>query len=1728
MKPSSFKRPSLSQGLPTHAEVFALMKARLKTMAIVDADGQVRTPLAALSATDLSDPTLALLEAWSATADIVGFYQDRILNEAYLTTAGEKRSLDILGRSVGFDAPAFISAATTLGVIVADGAKGPITLPAGVALQSTPATAGAETRIFETYAPLTAVHDRSRLRPRQVTLKPEILQPDSTSTLFAGTDLGLTVGGALLLVLEKESPQWVIVTLTEVSVNTVLNFTQVSWSRTLGELWGADGWPDLSAADAASLSVFGMQLTTRLFGYNAPDWKKQPFSVQIANTPSGHDPFEYDDWPDFGVTYDDLPLQTVYPKVVPGSKLVVRSVDTNLYTEVDSASLDTIAEYGLSGQITRVHTTPRNFFTRDIGHKLQPGRYGHTATALSDGVTVVIIGGTAADGSLLSNIELFNAQTQLLTLCEQELPKARTGHSATLVGDTIIVIGGEGDTDWPGAILEISVGKDGITVTPQNGSFDLPSPRKEHEATLLPSGNEVLISGGVDASGAALASVLCYHLKNGWGPSRDMLRPRVGHSATLCPVFQGPAGVAPPQGAATVVFACGWDKETYWNDVEVFDITSEAPSKALFPLGWLAAGRAFHRATAVAGGILLTGGETANGVTAECWTIFCQAYWAPRGAADKGDWTYYGPVPVIARAAATLSVARSRHVAVSDGDGTVVILGGSTGAAGATQEVEQLQLVSSQPTPPRPPTPPGPPKAEKRTGASPASLHYRLPVDRVRVTSPTIPGGGVFTISAREPLPSPQADAAAALLSNDRVFLCGGRDDGKVLDAAFIYDIDARKFLQVGGPFFVIPQTMAPTTTTALADGTILLTGWSQASRTAPVTPLAWTYDPVTNLATEIGSAMTDARLLGTATLLQNGTVLLAGGLKVLGATALVSSIDIYDPTRRTFRQVGTLYTPRCDHTATLLPNGKVLLAGGWAGPGGATTSAELFDPATMTLTQVSTFLPAPVYGHAATRLLTGDVLITGGFNDPASGETEPSNLAVIYNTFQDAFAPLSNPMTVTRAFHTATRLDDERGRVLLTGGFSDVDGPTATAELFDPSTMAFTATGSMQVARAYHGAILAEDGQIMITGGDALQTVAGLVSTVEFFQLQSPPPTNGQPENDGFVDLTVLPILTPAQNEALWGWQCPPTPAYVKGSGIFFFGQPGDPANAQVFAPGVRYVTDPPPASATPRDTLVYAQSEPLALTPPIDPEPVKGNELELVGVTPSLSVGDRILVTGLAPFARCNFEMQVVAQDTLIPAGDAVLVHSILVPESADAPGLWGVTLMSGVTALISPALLLASAGDPPPPALQFMAGDGKDIGDVPAALVSNLPRSIQAEVAVIHTIKASPDGSLMTVTFEEPLEHVYDRTTMVLYGNVVDVTQGQTVSGEILGSGDASVPFQAFDLARAPLTRVADPAGQIDDSLEVRVDNVVWTPIRSLADAKPSERRYMVSVDTFGRGRITFGDGVHGARLPTGENNVTAGYRVGAGPDGDVPAQSLTKPPSQIAGISAVINPLAATGGVGAVLPAPRRQLIPNSTLGLDRVVTLEDVFTFARGYADVAKADLAWLSPYLLGGPMTAVLSIAGPNGEAPDPQAPSLMSLRNAILAAAAPDHDIQLLPYEPAPFNLTCTLQFDQNAKASALIGTAEAALRRRYGFAGQTFGQAVRASEIQRLLLDIEGIQSVTIDSLRLAVSDSDTAPTLPASPARRIIGGQIEAAQILLLNPLPGGLILHRGGSR
>jgi hypothetical protein len=273
-------------------------------------------------------------------------------------------------------------------------------------------------------------------------------------------------------------------------------------------------------------------------------------------------------------------------------------------------------------------------------------------------------------------------------------------------------------------------------------------------------------------------------------------------------------------------------------------------------------------------------------------------------------------------------------------------------------------------------------------------------------------------------------------------------------------------------------------TATLLNTGKVLLAGGTDGSGNPIAT--AELYDPATGSFSATGS-MGTARAHFAATLLASGKVLVTGGLNPPGNP--LATAELYDPTTGTFTPTtGSMQFVHASHTATLLKTGKVLVAG-WGN-----AYAELFDPSTGTFTQTGNMAAARV-GHTATLLSTGKVLVTGGISG-APPATTVLGEAELYDPASGSFTPVLGSLATARQSHTASLLSD--GKVLVAGGLDSAGNATATAEVFDPTTQLFTATkGSMGTARAYHTATVLNDKTVLVTGGDA---GSGPLATAELY----------------------------------------------------------------------------------------------------------------------------------------------------------------------------------------------------------------------------------------------------------------------------------------------------------------------------------------------------------------------------------------------------------------------------------------------------------------------------------------------------------------------------------------------------------------------------------------------------------------------------------------------------
>jgi len=358
---------------------------------------------------------------------------------------------------------------------------------------------------------------------------------------------------------------------------------------------------------------------------------------------------------------------------------------------------------------------------------------------------------------------------------------------------------------------------------------------------------------------------------------------------------------------------------------------------------------------------------------------------------------------------------------------------------------------------------------------------------------------GTFSITGN--MSNARTIHTATLLANGTVLVAGGFNPGvtSALASAELYNPNTGHFSATGS----LNTARRAHSAALLSNGKVLVAG----GRLPPTYfASAELYDPVTGLFSTTGS-MSTPRAFFTATPLSNGKVLVVGGFN---AGVYLASAEIYDPETGFFSPTGNLHTPREDHTATLLPDGRVLIAGGDIGAA-AFGSAELYDPDTGLFTSTGSLITART-NHTATLLPAtttrprGKVLVAGG-DSLDNGGPPAFATAELYDPGTGLFSATGS-MAAAREFHSAILLPAyelrPHGKILVAGGdngnFST--GLLASAELYDPDTGLFTPTGSLTTARESNTATLLLDGGVLIAGGGTSKTT---FASAELYAL---PPT--------------------------------------------------------------------------------------------------------------------------------------------------------------------------------------------------------------------------------------------------------------------------------------------------------------------------------------------------------------------------------------------------------------------------------------------------------------------------------------------------------------------------------------------------------------------------------------------------------------------------------------------
>ncbi len=491
----------------------------------------------------------------------------------------------------------------------------------------------------------------------------------------------------------------------------------------------------------------------------------------------------------------------------------------------------------------------------------------------------------------------------------------------------------------------------------------------------------------------------------------------------------------------------------------------------------------------------------------------------------------------------------------------------------------------------------------------------------------------------------------------------------------------------------------------------------------------------------------------------------------------------------------------------------------------------------------------------------------------------------------------------------------------------------------------------------------------------------------------------------------------------------------------------------------------------------------------------PVQGLALAIVGgqeIAAHQPIGIsgkrvRLQVTSgtLAIFAPAN-------SSGFLPVADNQVFLVNTFPPTVDASGVpaWSVTTLSGVAGTLS---------------------IGAENLELLPAGVKDTPVS---EAALVNVVSVA--GDITTLTLGSALSGIYDATTVTVNANAVEATNGETVH-EILGSGDATNQSLQLTLKQAPLTFVTAATGNgTQSTLQVWVNNLQWHEVPNLLAAGPADRVFVSRVSQQASRTVQFGNGLEGARTPTGQMNIRAVYRKGIGSAGMVDANQLSQPLDRPQGVKAVTNPSPASGGADPATPDQARASAPLPTLTIGRIVSLEDYQNFALNFAGIAKALATWT---WFGTRRGVFLTIAGANGAVLKGDDPVVGKLIAAIHAVGNPFIPLQVASYMPVLFQVGASVKVDTyNYDSGQVLAAVWSNLQAAFAFSQRQLAESVVAGRIVELVQNTPGVLATRLT----AFNPSGEATTVPP-PALLCASGPMspQGAQMLLLDPASQGAI-------
>ncbi|WP_433727415.1 putative baseplate assembly protein [Actinoplanes sp. CA-051413] len=351
--------------------------------------------------------------------------------------------------------------------------------------------------------------------------------------------------------------------------------------------------------------------------------------------------------------------------------------------------------------------------------------------------------------------------------------------------------------------------------------------------------------------------------------------------------------------------------------------------------------------------------------------------------------------------------------------------------------------------------------------------------------------------------------------------------------------------------------------------------------------------------------------------------------------------------------------------------------------------------------------------------------------------------------------------------------------------------------------------------------------------------------------------------------------------------------------------------------------------------------------------------------------------------------------------------------------------------------------------------------------------------------------------TLVLANELAYTYRRDTALLYGNVTAATQGETRT-EVLGSGDAGTTDQVFTLRQVtpttPLTWLpADNPLGADDALTVRVNGVRWHEVETLTWSRHTDHDYVQTSGPDATAAVAFGDGTRGARLPTGQENVTAEYRVGAGRSGNLVSDQISQLASRPLGVSGVTNPLPSTGGADGDQPADSRELIPLRVLALDRLLSTQDYQDFTRARVGIGKASARRLYD---GAREVVHVTIAGMDDVPIDPTSALFTALQSALADSGDPHLPVEAAVRDLVLIVLSAGVRVDPDHSWTLVEPAVRAAVLSELGFANRELGEPAYLSRVVAAMQHVPGVDYVDVDVFA-GIAGSSTPAELAAVTA-------------------------------